>query len=206
MANVFLNRRAASRVIGLLLILALLVWGARSTGSSNSMGSQDMDSQTPSIQSSTSRFSAITGQWEKLPIFQTRPEGLPPEVRSIVRRRKYGLRWHLAQRIEVSGSANIWAVPGEGMACLLSEETPVAVGAACAPRGRIMQMGLALTLLKDSTKGSRGQRVIVGITPLGIREVQVSSPHHVVEAPVVRGVFILHDHWPMPPDRFRFGG
>lgn len=128
--------------------------------------------------------------------FRGRPEGLPVRVMRVMRVPLEGANWRLAQRLRLPGGAEVWAVPGRNVLCLVSQRRAgEAVTAGCTTPARAMLHGVVLTSL------ATGDRSVVGLVPDRARRARLSTPgaaDHVV--PVTANTFAVHDAGPEPPD------
>lgn len=138
-------------------------------------------------------------------VLSTPPEGLPASLRRILRRPTYGMNWALAQKLPVAVRGGVWAVPGRGWLCMLSQ-TSHGVETTCTATQQAASQGVtAVRISGASNEGAfgatTGRRLIVGMAPDGARKMLIETPGAAATTtPVVDGVFIHRDSIPNPPD------
>ena len=131
-------------------------------------------------------------------LLRTPPDGIPRDVRQILRVPVSGMKWSLARRIPVSLPGTYWLVPGAKHLCLVATtpDSP-AVGTVCATANQALRHGVANTSLDPVS----GKRLIVGVVPDGTRTVRIRSGASTTSARVRHGTFVLRDSVSAPPDR-----
>lgn len=206
-------------IAGLLVVFALfgsilVWWTSKPSGQSEhsrSLVSQTKSLNTKSLSADPSSAPVIRhpqgSQRANFALFRTRPEGLPRSVRQVLRQPRYGLNWALAQKLPVNTLAEIWAVPGNGFICLISQQKEQVVGATCSTTKEVLSYGLATTFLNEASTGViRTMRVIVGMAPDRTREVIAHTRQSTVRIPVVGGVFMRRDEGAEPPGQLTLVG
>lgn len=137
-----------------------------------------------------------------IPLFRSKPEGLPNSVQQVAGKASYKLEGDQAQYLEVDAPAKVWAVPGNGVVCLLTQESSAAVGVICDSVVSVLRRGLSVTFLSSSATRSSGQeRYIVGIAPSRATAVVARTRSESVSIPVIAGVFFRRDDGNDPPDQ-----
>lgn len=129
-----------------------------------------------------------------LALFSGRAEGLPASVERVLRTPTKEMRWKDAQRLPMSAPARLWAVPGNGVLCFVTQQEPESVGTICSTQRRAQKHDLYTSYLSNqATHSTRVERVIIGIAPDGTRDA-VAYTHGVpVRIPVIDGVFLRRD-------------
>lgn len=136
--------------------------------------------------------------------FRSPPEGLPGRVTQVLRRPMGGTNWKLSQRLSTTAGPTVWAVPGRGLTCLVSQERENSeVITACTHTRRTVENGIFLVSLARLTASiGRTGRFVVGMVPDGTRSVRVYTPGLPIEtAAVTNGTFTLLDDATDPPGR-----
>lgn len=140
-------------------------------------------------------------------LLRTPPEGLPPKLRSIMRRPSYGMNWDLAQRAPISPMAKLWLVPGSGFLCILAlfGEDKI-LRQSCSPTRMAVASGVAIvTINAHPRKSPSGSRSMIGIAPDQAKQVVVRTGGSVIDRPVAKwGIFTLRDSIIAPPDLLTF--
>lgn len=140
---------------------------------------------------------------ERFALLRTRPEGLPPRLRGLVRPSDPTFNPALAQRIPVLLPGDYWLTPAGGQLCVVSEVpgTPGA-GTVCGSIRDAIAEGVATVSLKPAERSPSGvpSRLIVGVAPDGTRAVRVHTRWSVATVPVTGGVFVLRDAMTVPSD------
>jgi hypothetical protein len=111
------------------------------------------------------------------------------------------MEWTLAQRLP-TGIARLWAVPGKGFICLVSQQNPESVGTVCDTAQNALRYGLSTTFLSDASSGGRHTRVIIGIAPSPARAIRAHTLGSSISIPVEDGFFESRDDVASPPDSF----
>jgi hypothetical protein len=177
------------------------------------------DASTADVRPGTRPATASTGQAEPLAprvlprlerrqfanfaLFRTHPEGLPADVRQILRTPIVGMNWKLAQRMLVHAPGAYWLVPGIGYLCIVNRTPESAgVGTVCAKTTQALAHGVATTAIPHRTAiaPTGTSRLIVGVAPDRARAIYVHTRRTVVSAPVVNGLFVRRDAVAAPPD------
>lgn len=138
----------------------------------------------------------------KFGILRSTAEGLPTQVTHVLRP-AYGANWSLAQKL--GGTPwPAWVVPGEGVVCLFTqEETGGAVAATCTPNSLMKKRGIFMSaLLEPHTSSAASARVVMGLSPDGVRAVRIHTQGAAsVTARVAANVFLLRDSVAEPAER-----
>lgn len=138
--------------------------------------------------------------------FRSPPEGLPPRVTRILREPFGGARLRLAQRLRTTAGPAVWAVPGKGILCLISQEGAHSeVLSSCTRAYRAVEHGAFLTSLSPEPVLGLGQvrRFIAGVVPDGTRRVRIHTPGSGTKtARITDGTVALLDNVADPPERF----
>jgi hypothetical protein len=140
---------------------------------------------------------------ERFPILRSRPEGVPQDVRDVVRTPSLGMNLDLAQRIPVAVAGTYWLVPADGYLCVMHHGSLgiPAAGMNCAPVADAVTHGVANVAIGPDAPGSaRRVRLIVGMTPRGARKVLIRTRGSTTTVPVEGDVFVLRDSLIAPPD------
>lgn len=178
------------------LVVLLLVLGAASCGSETSTN-RDTASRTTDTQPAprmTEQPSRL--QRTHFALLRTRPEGLPPRLRELVRTRDTSFNPTLAQRVPALLPGGYWLVPDADQLCIVSEVpgTPGA-GTVCGSTRQTIEEGIAAVSITRAERAPTGAlpRLVVGVAPDGAREALVHTHGSVATVPVVKGVFVLRD-------------
>lgn len=146
------------------------------------------------------------GLREVFALFRSFPDGLPPRVTRILRVPTGGSKWRLAQRLRTTAGPAVWAVPGKGILCLISQEGAHSeVLSSCTRTGRAVEHGAFLTSLSPEPVLGFGQarRFIAGVVPAGTRRVRIHTLGSVPKTVgVADGTVTLLDDVADPPERF----
>lgn len=111
--------------------------------------------------------------------------------------------WSLAQRLPTKWGPEIWAVPAEGLVCLVSLPNSESVATVCDTVVNVQRHGLAISFLSANTVSEMPTRIIVGMAPDGTRHVTEYSRDSTVQLEVSNGIFELQDFGRDPPEEFR---
>ena len=133
-------------------------------------------------------------EFENFLLLRSPPEGLPPSVTSVLKRRVFDIQWRLAQRVPLSFRIKLWLVPGKDMLCIVNLEADRSVNQACTSSEEAIESGVSLTVIDGH------HRLIVGLAPDGTRGVSVLTDGELSTARVIRGVFAIQDSSVNPPD------
>jgi hypothetical protein len=194
--------RSAKLAVAFVLVIALAGVSLLVYLQPPSSGSQ-LDEPPSSRAESVQRTHRINASIHRVPIslrahfriFDSPAEGLPPLVETILRRPLHGSNWSLAQSL--AGTPwPVWAVPGQGVLCLLSQErTGGGIGSSCSSIKRAIKYGLFASSLADRATGaSRPKRVVIGIVPNGISGVKVFTTGKPARNSLVsHNTFVLRD-------------
>jgi hypothetical protein len=140
-------------------------------------------------------------QIDAFPLLRTPAEGLPIATQRILRRPAFGINWNLARRIPTKLSGSYWLVPGDGYLCVVSQGVMhgPGVGTTCAQTAEAIAHGIAdISITLPGTP--HRARLIVGVAPVGTRQVLVRTEGKLSVAMVHHGVFVLRDLLLLPPD------
>jgi hypothetical protein len=108
----------------------------------------------------------------------------------------------VAQRLSIDTSDKVWAVPGNGIICILDYDVHQAVGLTCDSNENAVAHGVIMTRIADGDPmGSAVKRVMFGIVPDGVRAAYIHTGATVAAVPVTGNVFFRQDSVPKPPDR-----
>lgn len=131
-------------------------------------------------------------------VLRTQPEGLPANVRRLLRLPIGGLDRDLAQQVPFGLSGTYWLLPGTQHMCLVSS-TPGAPGIAtvCATSEDALRHGVAVTTLNRRA----GTRLVAGVVPDGTRTVLVRTGKIDSSVAAADGRFTLQDASGAPVDR-----
>lgn len=127
-------------------------------------------------------------------LLRTPPEGLPTTTRRILSGPAFGINWNLAQLIPVKSPGAYWLVPGNGHLCVISKGMMggPGVGTTCAATAYAIAHGIADISIAPPNVKHRA-RLIVGVVPIGTREVIVQTHGSISATQVHHGAFVLRD-------------
>jgi hypothetical protein len=139
-------------------------------------------------------------------VLRSPPEGMPAELREILRHPVFGVNFALAQRLPVPLRRRYWIVPGRGTICLIARTAKgMAAELTCSSTAQILQEGLvATTLAQPLHSRAPAPRLIVGMAPDGESEASIRTGRETVTAEIDNGVFVVHDRAADPPDSVDF--
>jgi hypothetical protein len=149
---------------------------------------------------------APSSQSSNFSLLRTPPEGLPVEIRRIMRKPTNGTNWDLAQRLPETGFGEFWLLPGNNFICLIARTgkgTLTSISQTCAPTGVALRHGVASVTLRARSLyvPARNNRFIVGVVPDRAAQIVVHTGSFTAKASVEgNGVFRLYDRAVDPPD------
>jgi hypothetical protein len=134
-------------------------------------------------------------------LFRTAPEGLPRYVGQLVANTSYGLRSRFAQKLPVRSPARVWAVPAQGMICLVSLHQAGAASLTCDKANNVLADGLSVTFLSTPEQNYPWRRVIVGVAPNGTDQIVAVATSGRTRIEVADNIFVRRDDVPEAPVR-----
>ena len=110
------------------------------------------------------------------------------------------MNWSKVRLLPSGKHLRVWAVPGNGVICLINSQTPPLVGTVCTNDHVAQHHGVYTTFLAEGDGQGTTNRLIVGITPKDVDRVQIRTGATVKTSKVSEGRFIVRDNSNMPPD------
>jgi len=192
--------------VSLLLLSALgglALWQSLGHGSESSRA--ESEKRNPSskslavVQRADNRQLAIFAQ------LKTSPEGLPSDLKRVLRRPPSGANWELAQRLPVRAQGRFWAIPASGSICMIGQGKDRIIEMTCATTKAALQHGVAIVRLGQAkVVDEPAARLTVGMAPDGSRTVVIHTGAMMTTGAVANGVFAVRDMATDPPDELTF--
>jgi hypothetical protein len=134
------------------------------------------------------------------------PEGMPADLRKILRHPVFGVNFALAQRLPVPLRHRYWVIPGRGTICLIARTAKgMAAELTCSSTAQILQEGLVATTLAQPLRSrAPAPRLIIGMAPDGENKALIRTGKETVTAEIDKGVFVMRDRAADPPDSISF--
>lgn len=136
---------------------------------------------------------------------RTQPEGLPFDLRRIIRHPPLGANWTLAQRLRIHVKGRFWAVPANDAICIIGQGKDSVIEMTCTTTKAALQHGVAIVSLdQPKVAGEPAARLTVGMAPDGSRTVVIHTGTRTTTGAIANGVFAVRDMATGPPDELTF--
>jgi hypothetical protein len=192
--------------VGLLFLSALgglALWQSLGMGDESSRA--ESEKRSPSSKSFAVVQRADSRQLATFAQLKTSPEGLPADLKQVLRQPPFGANWALAQRLPVQAQGRFWAVPAKGSICMIGVGKDPVVEMTCATTKAALQHGVAIVSLdQPKVADEPAPRFTVGMAPNGSHAVVIHTGTRTTTGIVANGVFAVRDMATDPPDELTF--